>query len=84
MICKCGLGEGIHWYVDYVHASCMYMLGHSPEEAESCLRSWAARILKQGHNDLGIRPLAARILSCHDLFMVQICTPIYSGAVTLH
>lgn len=75
MTCTCGLGDGIHWYVDYTHASYMYMLGRSPEEAEHSLRSWAAKILKQGHLDLEVRPMAARILSCHELYMVQICTP---------
>lgn len=73
-MCACGFPdeENIHWYTDR-RAPMMYMLAHSPEEAEYNLRSWAGRLVKNGHLIIDMRPVAARVLATKRLYMQSIC-----------
>jgi tRNA G26 N,N-dimethylase Trm1 len=72
-MCLCGLTEGLHWYVDLKFAGQMFQIAETPEQAEYALRSWAAKILRLGHQHLDVRPLAAKILSTKKLRMIAVC-----------
>lgn len=76
-MCRCALEEGIHWYVDRVHAPYLYQIASSPEEAESILKQWAAKILSVGHNQLDIRQTAGKILALKTMRMEAICDRAY-------
>ena len=73
-MCSCGLSEGIHWYSDTGVGADIWQIGHTPEEAEHALRSWAAKVVRQGHLYIDIRSTAGRILRAPVLNMTQLCT----------
>lgn len=72
-MCSCQLIDGVHWYVDLIHAPLMYMVGRSPEQAEAALRTWAAKVLVKGTMQLDMRPTAAKILATKVLEMKACC-----------
>ena len=73
-MCECQLSEGLHWYVDNLHAPGLYEIARSPEQAERNLRAWAAKVVRLGHVYLDIRSAAAKILATRRLNLVQLCT----------